>query len=47
MGLPHRKMQTTFIKDQKAMQRSAHQWVLDACKTFDEIMTGPNKLQEK
>jgi hypothetical protein len=31
-------------KCQKVMQRSADQRVLDAYKTFNEIMTGPNPL---
>ncbi len=29
---------------QKAMQRAADQRVLDVCRTFNEIQTGPNPL---
>lgn len=39
-----KKAEHTTAKGQKTMQRRADQIVLDVCKIFNEIQTGPNPL---
>lgn len=37
----------TTAQGQKRMQRSADRRVLDLCRTFNDVMTGPNPLTKE